>query len=193
MCTKFLFPEFEKELNSKLLFEAKQHVFIESARKLKSILKIAPYVPDLQTFDGVDDDASNKGLTVLSITFSTGEEEMAGSSGFSQSSVCAYVDGDGDLVDFIRLDKLTVKLNREQMNINPTDAAKMENLHMDKREKIQDLSRLEDFILEKMPKVIVVATENKDALTIVEDVTHILKRLVEENPNNQLKCEGSCS
>ena len=181
MCTKFLFPEFEKELRSKLLYEAKQYVFVESARKLRSILKIAPFVPDLQTFDGVDDDDSNNGLTVLAITYSTGEEEMVGTAGFSQSSVCACVDGDGELVDFIRLDKLTVKLNKEQMSINPSDAVTLDNLHMDKREKIQDLGRLEDYILDKMPKVIVVGTENKDALTIVEDVKFILRRLIENN------------
>lgn len=181
MCNKFLFPEFEKELRSKLLYEAKQYVFVESARKLRSILKIAPFVPDLQTFDGVDDDDSNNGLTVLAITYSTGEEEMTGSAGFAQSSVCACIDGDGELVDFIRLDKLTVRLNKEQMSINPSDAVTLDNLHMDKREKIQDLGRLEDYILDKMPKVIVVATENKDALTIVEDVRFLLGRLIENN------------
>ena len=189
MCQKSLFPEFEKELRAKLLQEAKQHVFVESARKLRSVLKIAPFVPDLQTFDGVDDDGANNGLTVLSIAYSTGEEEMVGAAGFAQSSVCACVDGEGELVDFIRLDKLTVKLSREQMNINAADSATLEHLHMDKREKIQDLARLEDYIVGKMPKVIVVATENKDALTIIEDVKSILKRLIENNPNNQ-KLQG---
>ena len=65
MCTKFLFPDFEKELRSKLLHEAKQYVFKQSALKLKSILSIAPYEADLQTFDGVDDAASNKGTKSL--------------------------------------------------------------------------------------------------------------------------------
>jgi hypothetical protein len=192
MCNKFLYPEFEKELRSKLLYEAKQHVFVEAALKLRSILKIAPFVPDLQTFDGVDDDDSNNGLTVLAITYSTGEEEMVGSGGFAQSSVCACVDGDGELVDFIRLDKLTVKLNREQMNINPSDGVTLDHLHMDKREKIQDIGRLEDYILDKMPKVIVVGTENKDALTIVEDLKFILKRLIDNNPT-EMKLQGKLS
>jgi hypothetical protein len=191
MCNKFLFPEFEKELRSKLIYEAKQHVFVEAALKLRSILKIAPFVPDLQTFDGVDDD-SNNGLTVLAITYSTGEEEMVGSGGFAQSSVCACVDGDGELVDFIRLDKLTVKLNKEQMNINPSDGVTLDHLHLDKREKIQDIGRLEDYILDKMPKVIVVGTENKDAQTIVQDLNVILKRLIENNPT-EMKLQGNVS
>ena len=118
-----------------------------------------------------------------------GEEEMTGAGGFAQSSVCACVDGDGDLVDFIRLDKLTVRLSREQIRLNTSEGAKLDNLHMDKREKIQDLARLEDFILEKMPKVIVVGTENKDALTIVEDVNFVLARLIESHPNKQ-KLQG---
>lgn len=190
MCEQILFPELEKELRSKLLQEAKYYVFVESARKLRSILRIAPFVPDLKTFDGIDDD-SNDGLTVLAITYSTCGEGIVDTSVFSQSSVCVCVcvDCDGELVDFIRLDKLTVKLNKEQLSINQNDVVALENLHKDKREKILDLGRLETFILKKMPKVIVIATEDKNAFTIFEDVKFSLRRLIENN-KNIIKLQG---
>jgi transcriptional accessory protein Tex/SPT6 len=171
MCNKYLFPEFENELRSKLLNEAKLYVFNECALKLRSIIMTAPF--------GVND--SDDELTILVITYLTSQDIL------TQESVCSYIDGDGELVDFIQLDKMIAPLSTEKMSTHPSDATI--KLHVDKQEKIKALGRLQDYILEKMPKVIAVATESKDALTIVEDVKFILQCLVENNSNN-MKLKG---
>ena len=154
MCNKYLFPEFENELRSKLLNEAKLYVFNECALKLRSIIMTAPF----DVNDSDDDE-----LTILVITYLTSQDFL------TQETVCSYIDGDGELVDFIQLDII--------------------NLHVDKQEKIKALGRLQDYILDKMPKVIAVATESKDALTIVEDVKFLLQRLIENNSDN-MKLNG---
>ena len=170
MCNLYLYPEFEKELRHKLLSESKTFVYRECAKRLREIIKVAPYTTESLTLD----DESNNGLKVISITYSTFEDAPNGSS--ASTAICACINGDGELDEFIKLNKLTTKLNRGY-NI---DTEKNDFLNGEKKEKIQELKDIENFIINKMPNVIVVASENKDALIIIEDIKNILKKL-EEN------------
>jgi transcription elongation factor SPT6 len=185
MCTKYLFPDFEKELRAKLLQEAKTYVFRESARKLNSILKVAPYVSDIQTFDGLDeDDSGQNGLTVLSIAYATSESDPDGNNSGS-AAVCVCVTGDGEFDEYIRVNKIAVRLSQAQAEVQPSDKITLKGLPIDKQEKILDMERLGEFILNKMPKVIVVGTENKDALDIVKDIRSVITRLVERDKTTE--------
>lgn len=47
----------------------------------------------------------------------------------------------------------------------------------DKREKIEDMKKLEEFISDKRPKVIVVSAENKDAMIVQDDVSELAKKV----------------
>ncbi|RNA09222.1 transcription elongation factor SPT6, partial [Brachionus plicatilis] len=54
MCGKFLMPEMERELKSRLASDAKQYVFKQCCDKLESMLSVAPYNPT------IDDGALNQ-------------------------------------------------------------------------------------------------------------------------------------
>jgi transcription elongation factor SPT6 len=167
MCNLYLYPEFEKELRHKILNESKNFVYRECAKRLKETIKVAPYTTESLTLD----DESNNGLKVISITYSTFEDAPNGS---SASAICACVNGDGELDEYIKLNKLTTKLNRG------FNTEQSEFFNTDKKEKMQELKNIENFIINKMPNVIIVASENKDAPMIVEDLKNLLKKL-EEN------------
>lgn len=85
--------------------------------------------------------------------------------------------GDGQVDEFISFRKLTtVRLGRDRDEaLESGDASRFVNA--DKRAKLEDLKRLEEFIERKRPQLIVVAAENKDAMLVLDDVQAILKRL----------------
>jgi transcription elongation factor SPT6 len=164
MCNKNLFPDFEKELRAKLVRESKQFVFKECARKLRSIINVAPYSTETQALE--DDTNNENGLRVLSIAYGTQED----ADDLSNAAFCACVNDDGDLDEFIRLDKLTTRINYDSN----------EFISADKREKMETLAKLEEFIIDKRPKVITVSAENKDALSIVSELKQIINKISEK-------------
>ena len=111
LCAKFLFVEFERECRSKLLHEAKAHIFNDCAYKLGLILKQAPYGSDtvrplLNTMD-----LSDVGLRVLAIAYGTSED--AGEAG--SVSVASIVNGNGEIEEYIRLRHINLKLHRNKV------------------------------------------------------------------------------
>jgi transcriptional accessory protein Tex/SPT6 len=201
MLEKFLYVELERELRAKLLSEAKEYVFSECAKKLKAIVQTAPY----DSGTTIDDD-EERGVRIVSICFTTpetSEDNTDPSGGLSSAdtldsySICACVSGEGQLEEFLTLRKLTVKLNRERGETlaalgdsTAADiAATKPYLHADKKQKIEDLQRLEEFLEQKKPHLIVVSGENKDALIIVDDLNEILKRLSSRNSLNTVNVE----
>lgn len=114
---------------------------------------------------------------------------IAGSESYA---VCACVSGDGQLDEFIPLHKLaTVRLGRAGNFDDVMDSGAQYGglMHPDKRAKVDDLRRLEEFIEKKRPQLIVVSAENKDALVVMEDLQSILKRLEARNVMGQVPVE----
>ncbi len=175
MLTKILYGEFENELRAKLLREAKEHVFAEAQRKLSQVIRVAPYTTSL---DGasLDDD---EGLRVLSIVYSAGSAADMDSENMDLS-VCACINSDGELDEFIWLKSLLLRVNRHvEVDTNPFMA-------QNRREKQKDMQKLEDFILKKKPKLIVIGAENKDALNIAEDLNELIKSMIDKHGNAAL-------
>ena len=76
MCHTYLFVEYEKELRARLLHEARTYVFKEAARRLGTLLRVAPYtIPTRLT---LDDDEARAGLRVLAIAYSTFDDASTG-------------------------------------------------------------------------------------------------------------------
>ena len=97
-------------------------------------------------------------------------------------AVCACVDSDGLLDEFVRVDKITVKLQRDREgNRLATEQLHNPAASADRRRKLDDLATLEALVVEKKPAVIVIAAENKDALNIYDDVKQLLRDLDERD------------
>lgn len=141
----------------------------------------APYEPS--ALPPEDDDS---GLRILSICYTTPDtaedDPQDPMLAMDSYSVCACVSGDGQLDEFITFRKLTtVRLGRNREEILENGGGGSQFMNADKRAKIEDLKNLEAFIERKRPQLIVISTENKDALVVYEDVQVILKRLEERN------------
>lgn len=151
-------------------------VFQECCNRLKSIINKAPYEPS--ALPPEDDDS---GLRIISICYTTPDtaedDPQDPLLALDSYSVCACVSGDGQVDEFISFRKLTtVRLGRDRDEaLESGDSSRFVNA--DKRAKLEDLKRLEEFIERKRPQLIVVAAENKDAMLVLDDVQAILKRL----------------
>ncbi len=125
MLNKFLFPEFEKELRAKLLKEAKLYVCSECAKKLRSILKTAPYSISGGTTSLDDED----GLRVLSIAYSSHQSDNGGGD-HPNMAICACVNGDGEMDDFLGMKNLQVRLNINNQRENEFMSGKNKFLYV---------------------------------------------------------------
>ncbi|KFM65277.1 Transcription elongation factor SPT6, partial [Stegodyphus mimosarum] len=155
--TKLLYSTFQKELRLRLLNEAKEGVIKACCRKLYNWLKVAPYQVDPQ-IEEEDDFDTRYGTRVLAIAYSPIREVPA----FS-----ALVDGDGEVLEFLRLPYLLNRRNawREK----------------DRILKEKDLNSLKNLILSKKPHVVCVASESREALMIVDDVKMIINDLMDSD------------
>lgn len=179
MCNKFLFPDFEKELRSKLLYEAKQFVFKECAKRLNSYLNQAPLKPfnDDDSSKSGHLDFNENGLSLISIAFTTNEMDENGGNNLASVAVATYVNGAGNLDEFIRIRNFNLKINSNSYQ----NSKRSEYLTKEKEEKIEDLSKLEEFIIKKQPKLIIINSENKDALILQDDVKTIVNSILEKH------------
>ena len=180
MCQQFLFPDFEKELRAKLIQEAKYFVFNECKQRLSSLLNQLP----LQGSTGLDQaksghiDYNEHGLNVLSITFTTNEMDETGGSSLATVAVASFINGAGDLDEYIRIRHFNLKLNQTR-----------EYLNNQREEKLEDLNKLEQFILTKQPQIIAINNENKDSLIIQEDIRYIIDKISQTTRLNTMRIE----
>ena len=175
MCDKMLFPDLEKELRSRLLAEAKRHVFNDCRTRLANVLRVAPFKSETQQFN---DDGSDSGLRLLAIAYSTHEDSLAVSedSAGGVFAECALINGDGELEESLHVRKINVRLNA-----GPRGGGGGGFVSTDRQEKLEDLAKLEALVEEKRPNVIVIGAENKDALVIAEDMREILRKLTADH------------
>ncbi len=188
MCNKYLFPEFEKELRSKLLHEAKFYVFTQCQLKLRSFLEQAPFKPKASDNDQISKsghlDYNDHGLNVLAITFTTSEMDESGGDCLGTVAVASFVNGAGDLDDYVRIRNFSHKFNQ---TISNAESKRGEFLTRERDEKYEDILKLEEFIIRKKPNVIVINSENKDALILVDDMKWILSRLKESEHQEEVR------
>uniref|UniRef100_A0A3P8TS79 Transcription elongation factor SPT6 n=1 Tax=Amphiprion percula TaxID=161767 RepID=A0A3P8TS79_AMPPE len=152
--TQFLYPQMAKELKSKLTAEAKESIVRSCCRRLYNWLKVAPYRPDQQVEEDDDlmDESQGKGIRVLGVAYAPSDTPV----------FCALINGEGEVVDFLRLPYFMKRRNA---------------FREDEREKkAHDIENLKKFLSSKKPHVVAVAGEN-DAQMIMEDIKRTISEL----------------
>uniref|UniRef100_A0A3Q4B8K3 Transcription elongation factor SPT6 n=1 Tax=Mola mola TaxID=94237 RepID=A0A3Q4B8K3_MOLML len=157
--TQFLYPQMAKELKSKLIVEAKES--ISCCRRLYNWLKVAPYRPDqlVEEDDDLMEESQGKGIRVLGVAYAPSRDTPV---------FCALINGEGEVVDFLRLPYFMKRRNA---------------FREDEREKkAHDIENLKRFLTGKKPHVVAVAGENRDAqMMIMEDMKRTISELEQES------------
>lgn len=182
MLQSHLYPEFEREVRAKLLREAKAFVFKQSATRLRNIIRVAPYAP--ATLDEEDE-----GLRVLVFVYAaSAADRNLESNDDLQLGVCACVNSDGELDDFLWLKHL---LSRGRFGQNDNDNHHQNSfVAQQRRDKIKEMQKIEEFMIEKRPKLIVVSGESREAMNIVDDLNELLRQM-RENGGDQVGSLGN--
>uniref|UniRef100_A0A4W6FQ23 Transcription elongation factor SPT6 n=1 Tax=Lates calcarifer TaxID=8187 RepID=A0A4W6FQ23_LATCA len=157
---QFLYPQMAKELKSKLIAEAKESIVRSCCRRLYNWLKVAPYRPDQQVEEDDDlmDENQGKGIRVLGVAYAPSRDTPV---------FCALINGEGEVVDFLRLPYFMKRRNA---------------FREDEREKkANDIENLKKFLSSKKPHVVAVAGENRDAQMIMEDIKRTISELEQES------------
>ncbi|CAL8280696.1 unnamed protein product [Arctogadus glacialis] len=159
--TQFLYPQMAKELKSKLIAEAKENIVRSCCRRLYNWLKVSPYRPDQQVEEDDDDlmdDSQGKGIRVLGVAYAPSRDTPV---------FCALINGEGEVVDFLRL---------------PYFMSRRNAFREDEREKkAKDIESLKKFLKSKKPHVVAVGGENRDAQMIMEDIKKAVSELEQES------------
>lgn len=158
--TQFLYPQMAKELKNKLTAEAKENIIKSCCRRLYNWLKVSPYRPDQQVEEDDDlmDDSQGKGIRVLGVALADGRDTPV---------FCSLINGEGEVVDFLRLPYFLKRRNAWRED--------------EREKKIQDIESLKKFLISKKPHVVAVAGENRDATMVVEDIKRTVSELEQES------------
>uniref|UniRef100_A0A671QEK1 Transcription elongation factor SPT6 n=1 Tax=Sinocyclocheilus anshuiensis TaxID=1608454 RepID=A0A671QEK1_9TELE len=157
---QFLYPQMAKELKNKLVAEAKDNIIKSCCKKLYNWLKVAPYRPDQQVEEDDDlmDESQGKGIRVLGVAFASGRDTPV---------FCSLLNGEGEVVDFLRLPYFLKRRNAWRED--------------EREKKLQDIENLKKFLLSKKPHVVAVAGENRDAHMVMEDIKRTISELEQDS------------
>ncbi|KAL1252905.1 hypothetical protein QQF64_017598, partial [Cirrhinus molitorella] len=157
---QFLYPQMAKELKNKLVAEAKDNIVKSCCKKLYNWLKVAPYRPDQQVEEDDDlmDESQGKGIRVLGVAFASGRDTPV---------FCSLINGEGEVVDFLRLPYFLKRRNAWRED--------------EREKKLQDIENLKKFLLSKKPHVVAVAGENRDAHMVMEDIKRTISELEQDS------------
>ncbi|XP_074468063.1 transcription elongation factor SPT6 [Sebastes fasciatus] len=158
--TQFLYPQMAKELKSKLITEAKESIVRSCCRRLYNWLKVAPYRPDQQVEEDDDlmDESQGKGIRVLGVAYAPSRDTPV---------FCALINGEGEVVDFLRLPYFMKRRNAFKED--------------EREKKAHDIETLKRFLSGKKPHVVAVAGESRDAQMIMEDIKRAVGELEQES------------
>uniref|UniRef100_G3QB56 SPT6 homolog, histone chaperone and transcription elongation factor n=1 Tax=Gasterosteus aculeatus aculeatus TaxID=481459 RepID=G3QB56_GASAC len=158
--TQFLYPQMAKELKSKLITEAKESIIRSCCRRLYNWLKVAPYRPDQQVEEDDDlmDESQGKGIRVLGVAYAPSRDTPV---------FCALINGEGEVVDFLRLPYFMKRRNAFKED--------------EREKKAHDIETLKKFLSGKKPHVVAVAGESRDAQMIMEDIKRAVSELEQES------------
>ncbi|XP_046863856.1 transcription elongation factor SPT6-like [Xenia sp. Carnegie-2017] len=161
-----LYPLFTKELEEKLLQEAKDFVVKCACRRLRSLVEVAPYQAEQHSDEEYDMFTGPRGLRVLSVAVPSDPY---------QPIFFVMLNGGGQVGDFLKLSFIMKKRNS--------------NRSKEKEKKEEDLESLKQFVLKKRPHVIVIATGSRDSLTVYEVVKISIRELEQENQISPINVE----
>ncbi|KAG8224517.1 hypothetical protein J437_LFUL004208 [Ladona fulva] len=166
--TQLLLPVLRKELQARLLSEARDSVLKSCCRKLYNWLKVAPYAVEFPDEDEEEWDTGKGGnqIRVMAVAYVPD---------LSQAAFACLVTSDRDCSDYLRLPHL---LKRK-------DAWREDQ----KRQKEADLVALRNFIGTKKPHVICVGGESREAMMVAADLREIIGQLVEDEQFPQISVE----
>ena len=153
MLTKFLHPKFQREIEEILLDEARQYVLKQCSSRLHDWIKIAPY--RLSNDENVTS-ISDAGVRVLSIVYATDPDDV---------SFAVILSSEGQVMDFIRLPNLMLR-----------DTYSTDN----RLKKDKDFQALQAFILQRVPDVVCIGVESRDALYLRNRLEDMVKQLHNE-------------
>ena len=153
MLQKFLYPKCQRELEEILLDEARHFVIKECSNQLYDWIKVAPY--RLSNDENVTS-ISDVGLRVLSIVYATDPDDV---------SFAVILNAEGQVMDFLRLPNLML---RDQYS---TD---------NRLKKDKDFQALQTFIIQRVPDVICIGVESRDALPLRDRLEDMVKQLHNE-------------
>ncbi|XP_008554918.1 transcription elongation factor SPT6 [Microplitis demolitor] len=162
-------PDLKKELNCKLLAEAKSFVMEACCKKLHDWINVAPISCE---FPGKEDEVWNTsdGIRVMGISYVPD---------YSQAAFACIIAPNGECKDILKLPYL-LKRRNDSNNNNFGSAAKE-----------AELKTLRDFINKNKPHVVVIGGESREALQVSEEITECIDTLSEEVDYPSIRVEIS--
>ncbi|CAB4018053.1 Transcription elongation factor SPT6 [Paramuricea clavata] len=155
---QMLYPLFAKELEEKLLHEAKDFVIKSACRRLYSLVEVAPYQAEQHNDEEYDMFSGPQGLRVLSVAVPSDPQKPV---------FFVMLNGGGQVGDFLKLSFIMKR--------------RYSNRAKEREKKEEDLENLKQFVLKKRPHVIVVATGSRDSQSVLEDIKLSMRELEQEN------------
>ena len=168
---KMIYPSVEKEMKNKMREEALAAIALKCGENLAELLNVAPYAPPNTVTDD-EDFYINEGVRVLGFAFSTDMEE---------SCFAALIDGDGEVIEYLRLPHFMMRARPPGMEGHSAQ----NNYHL----KEKDNAKLKSFIVARKPHVIALGAESMDTRRVYTDLDEILTSLTETDQLPKIQVE----
>ncbi|KJH52525.1 S1 RNA binding domain protein [Dictyocaulus viviparus] len=154
---ELLLPFLEKELEQKLLDEAKESVVLKCGKAMYTRLEPAAFHPSEEQLEDEDDEITRQGeVRVMAIAYSTD---------YNEASFGVLVDQDGAVVDYCRM----VHFMKRSGGYGPHQQLKAESMNFFKK-----------FVERRRPHVIGLCGENIESIRLRHDVEDCLNRMVSD-------------
>ncbi|KAL7079838.1 hypothetical protein ACQ4LE_000385 [Meloidogyne hapla] len=151
-----LIPVFQREAHERLLEEARDCVIRKASLRLNNLISTEAYRKTF-TYEEEDDDMPDSGTRVASICYSADRAE---------ATFAVVIDENGMVMEFMRL----VNFTKSMRSKFPDDVLL----------KKKDLRELFYLIQRRRPHLIVLNSENMDAIRLAEDIRNMLQTEVDE-------------
>ncbi|VDO47844.1 unnamed protein product [Haemonchus placei] len=154
---EMVLPFLEKELEEKLLEEAKQCVLLKCAKAMYTRLEPAAFQPTEEQLEDEDEDVVRQGeVRVMAIAYP---------SDFNEASFGVLVDQDGAIIDYCRM----VHFLKRSGGYGPNQNLKAESMNFFKK-----------FVERRRPHVIGLCGENLESIRLRRDIEECLNSMVAE-------------
>lgn len=161
---KVLYPLMEKELRNKLLAEAKEHVLQSCVHKFRKWTDQSPLQVKREDDSFNHDEGSYARVVACAYTPDR-----------SVPAFCCFLDGSGEVVDFLRLNDLLKR--------------RLSPMEKEREDKEATLTLFKRFVEQRKPDVVVVAAESREAVTIVDEFKLCLSELEQEEAMGMIPVE----
>ncbi|KAK5973182.1 Transcription elongation factor spt6 [Trichostrongylus colubriformis] len=152
---EMVLPFLEKELEEKLLEEAKESVLLKCAKAMYTRLEPAAFQPSEEQLEDEDEDVARQGeVRVMAIAYPTD---------FNEASFGVLVDQDGAVIDYCRM----VHFLKRSGGYGPNQVLKAESMNFFKK-----------FVERRRPHVIGLCGENLESIRLRRDLEECLNSMV---------------